>query len=149
MDDRERLSNAIGMATLAFLPDFDKQGKPAVLHAYRVGMAGKTMSEQIVGYLHDVVEDNKFEMAAVRLGAELTWEESDALLFLTHMKAKHSYEEYIEMIADSLNLIAINVKLNDLEDNMTRGGASVQHMAKYAVAKTKLREARARLNASN
>ena len=39
---------------------FDKGGHPYYLHPRCVALMGKTEEEQIVGYLHDVVEDTEY-----------------------------------------------------------------------------------------
>ncbi len=52
------LERAIEIATEAHRGQHDKAGHDYLEHPLRVMAAGKTTEEQIVGVLHDVVEDS-------------------------------------------------------------------------------------------
>lgn len=116
------IAKAIEIANQAFDGHKDKDGNPAVYHALKVGLAGKTPEEQIVGFLHDVVEDTDWTFDYLR---HKGFHESiiTALKLLTHDKVQMSYTQYVQNIIDSGNQLAINVKLNDLHHNLERGRA--------------------------
>ena len=92
----------------------DKGGHPYYLHPKNVALMGKTEDEQIVGYLHDVVEDTQYTFEDLKnLGINDNCVE--ALKLLTHDK-EVSYDEYIKNIKTCE--LARNVKINDLTNNM-------------------------------
>ena len=93
----------------------DKAGQPAILHPLRVGAAGKTEAEQIVGFLHDVLEDTEYPRAVIR--AAFDPEIMDALDAITRFYSE-TYREYITRV--SKNPLAKVVKINDLRDNLGR-----------------------------
>ena len=112
MVDMDMLSLAIQIATKAHKGQVDKAGKSYILHPLRVMLKGNTLEEQIVGVLHDVIEDTS--ITSYDLEKDFPKEIMEALILLTHEK-KIPYMEYIELI--SKNKLATKVKLNDLEDN--------------------------------
>ena len=57
LTDEQRLEVAIQIASQYHFGQVDKQGKTYILHPLRVMLKGSTTSEQIVGVLHDIVED--------------------------------------------------------------------------------------------
>ena len=59
-DSRSDIDKAIELASKAHAADYDLDGNPTILHPLAVGMMGKTDTERIVGFLHDVVEDTKY-----------------------------------------------------------------------------------------
>ena len=89
-------------------------------------MAGQNKNEKIVGFLHDVVEDTDITFNDLdNMG--FSTEVIEALKLLTHDKKLTSYETYIKGIIRSGNHTTINVKINDLRNNITRG-ESGHHM---------------------
>ena len=93
-------------------------GKTVLLHPLAVALKGDNEIEQIVGVLHDVVEDTScsfHELETLGVGAEVI----EVLKLLTHEK-KQPYEEYLSRIIDSGNIIALKVKKNDLCHNISR-----------------------------
>jgi len=94
----------------------DKNGKPYALHVLSVMQKGKTEDEQAVGILHDLVEDTDWTFERLR-GEGIPENIVEALKLLTHT-SELSYDEYVAKIIKSGNKLAIQVKLNDLEDNM-------------------------------
>lgn len=115
----------------------DKQGQPAAHHILRVSKAGATEDERIVGALHDVVEDTDITLDALhQMGfAAHIVQAIDAIT----RRATETYAEYIDRLA--LNPLARLVKLNDLADNMNRGGSFPTLMTRYAKAEARLRAA--------
>lgn len=118
-DSRSDIDKAIELASKAHAADYDLDGNPTILHPLAVGMMGKTDAERIVGFLHDVVEDTRYDFDDLE---EIGFSEEvlSALRLLTHDK-ETPYMEYIERICKSGNRTAINVKLNDLRHNLARG----------------------------
>lgn len=105
---------ALQLATHAHANQTDRYGQPYILHVMRVMLRGKNEEEKIVGLLHDVIEDTPLTADDLRAegfaGAII-----EAVQCLTRPETE-SYEDFIERI--KTNRLAINVKLNDLEDNM-------------------------------
>ena len=96
----------------------DLEGNPAILHVLAVGLMGENELEQKVGFLHDVVEDTDLTIEDLRkMGVEEDVHE--AVDLLTHQEGI-SYEDYVRNILLSGNEIAIQVKVNDLEQNVKR-----------------------------
>ena len=82
-------------------------------------LKGETYQEKIVGVLHDVVEDND-EWTFERLLDEGISEKCvETLMLLTHSDSL-SYDQYVDRIVDSGNMLAIKVKMHDLEHNISR-----------------------------
>jgi len=111
----EATETAIRWATLAHEGQLDKQGQPYVLHVLRVGLAGKTQDERVVGFLHDVLEDTQFPPKVLRqaFGVKV----GEALDAITR-KEREVYTDYILRV--KANPIARAVKINDLQDNLSR-----------------------------
>jgi GTP diphosphokinase / guanosine-3',5'-bis(diphosphate) 3'-diphosphatase len=106
-------NEAVTMAFRAHKDQKDKGGKPYIIHITRVHNALQTEEEQIVGLLHDVVEDSDISIAEIVqvFGEKI----ADAVLALTHFDDE-PYKDYIERVAK--NPIAIKVKLVDLMDHL-------------------------------
>jgi len=108
------LEKAIALAVKAHAGQTDKAGQPYILHPLRVmfRLAGETA--QIVGVLHDVVEDS-----------EVTFDDLRAMGFAEEVIAaldgvtRRNDETYAEFVARSAqNPVSLQVKRADLEDNM-------------------------------
>ena len=117
METLSRLEKSIEFAVRAHKGQIDKVGLPYILHPLSVMFMGNSESEKIVGVLHDVIEDTESDIDEIICFIEITSEEEDALVALTHLK-NEPYIDYINRIANS-NKLAINVKLNDLIHNMS------------------------------
>ena len=102
----------------------DMVGNPAIAHVLAVGLMGKNEQEQKAGFLHDVVEDTEMSIADLR---ERGVEEDvlDAVDLLTHREGM-SYEDYVKQIVWSGNETAIQVKLNDLHQNLWRAKMAIE-----------------------
>lgn len=120
-DARSDIDKAIELASKAHAADYDLDGNPTILHPLAVGMMGRNDLERVVGFLHDVVEDTRYDFSDLE---ELGFSEFviDTLRLLTHDK-QTPYMEYIKRICESGNEVAVNVKINDLKHNMARGRA--------------------------
>jgi len=108
------LEKAIKIAVEAHEGQKDRYGQPYILHVLRVTFLGKNRKEQICGALHDLVEDSDwtvedllqegFPPDIVEVVRLMTIEEGD------------DYQQKIDDLEG--NELAIQVKLNDLQDNM-------------------------------
>ena len=114
MNDQELLEKAIGIAVSAHRGQKDRYGAPYILHPLRVMQRLSTPDQQIVGVLHDVVEDTDWTFERL---AEEGFPESllEALKAVTKKKGE-DYDDFVKRSA--ANPVARRVKLADLEDNM-------------------------------
>lgn len=111
----ELLRRAIDIAKEAHKGQVDKAGNEYIDHPLRVMAAGHSVSEKIVGVLHDVVEDTDWTFE--RLEAEgFTTEIIEALKCVTKQWEDEPYDAFIERVKTSP--LAVAVKINDLADNM-------------------------------
>lgn len=113
------IEQAIILAATAHSNQKDLEGRPAILHPLRVMIRGSSEDERIVGVLHDVVEDSKYDFNDLQ-NAGCTNRQIDALKLLTRRNGI-DYLDYVAKIAKSKNSLALVVKAYDLEDNLNRG----------------------------
>lgn len=112
----EFLNKAICIASNAHQGQVDKAGAPYILHPLRIMMRGKDIEEQIVGVLHDTIEDTDIDSDYLRNEGF-----SDKVLFALQCMTKQKGEDYSVYIHRVLmSPLATRVKLYDLEDNMRR-----------------------------
>ena len=71
--------------------------------------------------MHDVIEDTDWDFEELE-DEDVPSEIIDVLKLLTHEEGT-DYYDYVQLIIDSGNTTAINVKLNDLTYNIARGKA--------------------------
>ena len=109
------LDRAKAIATSAHEGQVDKAGKPYIEHPLRVMNMGKTVEEKIVGVLHDVVEDSEWTFEMLEKEG-MPKEVVDALKCVTKLSEDEDYDHFIARV--KTNPLAVNVKLNDLKDNM-------------------------------
>lgn len=118
------IEEVIRIAVNAHEGQKDMVGNPAIAHVLAVGLMGKNECEQKAGFLHDVVEDTDISIADLRArGVEE--EVLSAVDLLTHREGV-SYEDYVKQIVWSGNETAIQVKLNDLHQNLWRAKMAVE-----------------------
>lgn len=148
MNNQKQLALAIQTATNAHVNQFDKGGKPYILHPLHLMMQLSYDTElATIAVLHDVVEDSPVTITDL-VHNGFSERVTTALALLTH-NDKDSYEEYIEKIA--INLDAVTVKRKDLEHNscITRlkgvKDKDTERMKKYHKAFIYLGEARDKL----
>lgn len=145
-----RIDEAVKVAVFAHYGQKDKSGQPYVFHVLRVGLAGKTEDEQIVGFCHDVLEDSNFPAAAIQALFGVTIRE--AVESVSRLDKSESYMDFIKRC--SKNLIGREVKILDLLDNSFRLGnlprdERIRLDEKYAEALTYLYQERAKHGTSN
>jgi (p)ppGpp synthase/HD superfamily hydrolase len=114
MNEQEQLSHAIHIASTAHLNQYDKGGKPYILHPIHL-MTQLLFDVQLatIAVLHDVVEDSDITIEKLS-GIGFSKRVINALELLTHKK-EVPYEQYIEKICT--NYDAVRVKRKDLEHN--------------------------------
>ncbi|GAV11429.1 GTP pyrophosphokinase [Paenibacillus sp. NAIST15-1] len=108
------LTGAIIIAAKAHLGQVDKGGNPYILHPLRVMDKVQGEEAKIVAVLHDVVEDT-YVTAEDLLIIGFSKEILTSIDCLTRKKDE-SYMEFIRRA--KLDLIARQVKIADIEDNM-------------------------------
>jgi len=115
MKDFKRLYNiAFSIAQSAHIDQQDKGGMPYLLHPIRVSQKCRTCESKIAALLHDVVEDSSIDLDYLRMKG-ISERVVNAVDSLTR-RENESYKEFIDRV--SLDPIAIEVKIADLEDNM-------------------------------
>jgi len=108
------LENAIALAVKIHKEQVDKYGHPYILHPLRVMFRLDTELEQIVGVLHDVVEDSDLTFDDLRrMGySEMVIEALDGVT----RREGETYDEFVER--SLAHPLSRRVKVADLEDNM-------------------------------
>ena len=113
------LERAIAMAVTAHSGQTDKAGEPYILHPLRVMFRLSSKNEQIVGVLHDVVEDSQVSMEDLKTCA-FSDSVIDALEAVTKRPEEEDsddgYQAFVERAG--ANPIERKVKIADLRDNM-------------------------------
>ena len=115
MKKGELLGKVLVLATNAHAGQFDRGGKPYILHPLKVMHYLKSDDEELmcVALLHDVIEDTKTTWADLKeIGC--TDRVLDAVSALTKMPGQ-SYDDYKEEVF--LNEDAMRVKMADLRHN--------------------------------
>lgn len=110
-----RIERAIVLATSAHAGQHDRSGQPYILHPLRVGAMGTTEETQVVGFLHDVLEDTSTteEKILDLFGQDIL----TSLLSVTKLP-KAAGEDYMAFVARAAkDPVGKYVKLNDLYDN--------------------------------
>jgi len=111
----EMLDKAIHLATNAHHGQFDKGGKPYILHPLRVMSYIRQDDEELqcIALLHDVIEDTN--ITYLELGeAGMSLRVIEGVMALTKQKG-YSYDAYKEQVFK--NRDAMQVKMADLRHN--------------------------------
>ena len=87
---------------------------PYAGHIMSIMAADRTIDENIVGVLHDVVEDTDWTFDAL-LNEGFPEHIVDALRCVTKLSDNEPYDEFIERV--KTNPMAVAVTINDLTDN--------------------------------
>ncbi len=109
------LSKALEIAFEAHKNQKDKVGSPYLMHLIRVMQRGSNETEKICGLLHDLVEDTDWTFEKL-IKEGFSSDIIDVLKCLTKLSEKEDYEHFINRV--KTNKTAVNIKLNDLQDNM-------------------------------
>ena len=108
------IEDAISIAAQAHKGQKDKAGAPYLLHPLRLMLRMTSEAAMMAAVLHDVVEDTDWTLGRLR-GEGFSDEVLEAGDCLTHREGE-GYQEFVERVRT--NLIARQVKIADLEDNM-------------------------------
>lgn len=108
------LDEAIILATRSHSKQKDLGGMPYILHPLRVMSNCHDIKEKIVGVLHDVIEDTDVTLDDLR-DMGFSEEIIDAVDAISR-RLDEKYSDYINRL--SKNPIAVNVKIEDIKDNL-------------------------------
>ena len=133
------------LANMFFKDKKDKGGFPYLGHLQYVSNSFDDEDRKVVALLHDIIEDTVVSKAIL---LELGFPNHivDSIDILT--RKDDNYESYIDDIANSNDLVAIDVKLKDLEHNMDISriinptDADYERIDKYKRSHKKLEEKR-------
>ncbi len=115
MTDYEALAKAISIATKAHHGQFDKGGKPYILHPlHLMNQLMFDVQLAVIAVLHDVVEDSFYTFDDL-VAEDFSDRVIAALILLTHEESDDYLQSYIPKICT--NYDAIRVKRKDLEHN--------------------------------
>lgn len=107
--EMKQLGVAIQLATIAHSGQYDKSGKPYILHPLHLMSELMYDTElAIIAVLHDVVEDSEFTLEDLKYYG-MSERVLAALKLLTHNKDQ-SYDDYITEIASSQDAITVKRK---------------------------------------
>ncbi len=107
---------AINLAIRVHAIQFDHYGHSYLNHVIRVATAGKTEAEEIVGWLHDVLEDGaQFGITKGLLYQHFPEWVVEAVMALTRREGE-GYVNYVDRINE--NGLARTVKIHDLVDHL-------------------------------
>ncbi len=108
------LEDAILLAVQAHRGQVDKVGQPYIVHPLRVMLRLEGEAAQMVGVLHDVIEDTNISFDDLRAQgySEVVLEALDCVT----RRPDETYEQFIDRAR--ANPLARQVKRADLEDNM-------------------------------
>lgn len=135
------VAGAKRLATQMHEGQTDKAGLPYITHPERVAARLATPEEQVVGWLHDTVEDTALTLSEIEavFGAETA-----AAVDAISRRAGESWDDYLDRVRQ--NPVARKVKISDLIDNSNLSRTprvtmkDVQRQAKYNRALTTLME---------
>ena len=134
---------AKALAIAAHSQQKDKGGECYFKHVERVANRVHGSMWKTVAYLHDIIEDTPMKLHHLEQ-AGFTDPILTAVGLLTRSPARGTYAEYIEEIAISGNIIAIDVKLADLADNLSSDRAAPipdSLRERYRLAQSRLEDA--------
>ncbi|OKH39756.1 GTP pyrophosphokinase [[Phormidium ambiguum] IAM M-71] len=114
MIETELLDKAIALAKTAHANQFDKAGAPYIGHPLRVMNSLSTMTEKIVGVLHDSIEDSELTLKDLK-NAGFPHEVLEAIEAITK-RPNEDYQIYLNRVMG--NAVALRVKIADMLDNM-------------------------------
>lgn len=110
---------AVAIIGRVYAENKDLSGNTEAGHFVRVSNRTKTIEGRTVGLLHDIVEDKKINFQDLLLLGFST-DIVSTLQILCRDKLKYpNYRDYITSIIDSHNLIALEIKLYDITDNLS------------------------------
>ena len=120
----DNYKKATMLANIFFKDKKDKGGFPYLGHLQYVSNSFDDEDHKVVGMLHDIIEDT---VVSKTILLELGFSENvvEAVDILT--RKTDNYFEYINSICNSNNVLAIDIKLKDLEQ-ISKTASQVQNM---------------------
>ncbi len=117
--EQELYKKALQFATEKHRGQMRLDGQPYMIHPLAVANTFTDTKTKIVALLHDVLEDTDTAFYEIRdiFGSEV----ARTVSVLTH-EPYQIYDEYINLIKESGNSLAINVKIADLKHNLSTIG---------------------------
>jgi (p)ppGpp synthase/HD superfamily hydrolase len=109
------LNRAIEIAVNGHRGQFDKAGKPYILHPLRVMVSLDNEDEMICAVLHDIIEDTDIR-AQDLMDEGFDQKIIDAILSVTKSDKETDYFDFIRRAME--NPIGRKVKIADLKDNL-------------------------------
>lgn len=108
-------ANALLLACQYHKDQYDRQGKPYILHLLRVAHGLNTTDEEAmaIGVLHDIKEDHGVTDEQLK-AAGMTPRVIEGVAGVTHLPGD-SYEEYVEKMRGKMD--CLKTKRSDLRDN--------------------------------
>ena len=85
-NDNLQIELALQIAVSMHDGQVDLDGKPTILHALAVGMAGENALEQCVGFLHDVVEDTDLTFESLQRVVRICGNKDDTNIRVNRLK---------------------------------------------------------------
>jgi (p)ppGpp synthase/HD superfamily hydrolase len=134
---------AVAIAAAAHQGQFDRAGRPYILHPLRLMMRAETPAQQMAAVLHDVVEDSSWTLARL-VDEGFPPDVMQALDALTKREGE-SYDAFIDRVLACQ--LAVRVKLLDIEDNLnltrldTLSAKDLERVDKYHRARRRLLDA--------
>ena len=116
LKEKDAYTKAQKIVKRLFKEKLDKGGNPYLNHLYYVSDRLEEVNMKTVGLLHDLLEDTiitESDLKKIGFSEDII----ETLLLITR-KEDELYDEYIDRILESNNMIAINVKALDMENNM-------------------------------
>ena len=107
---------AKALATTAHEGQTDKAGLPYITHPERVASRLESSELQVIGWLHDTVEDTSLTLAEIR--AQFGPETAEAVDAISRRDGE-KWSDYLDRVA--ANPLARQVKISDLSDNSNLG----------------------------
>lgn len=108
------IEKSLKIALDAYTGKKDKAGKTYILHPLRIMQKMESVELKAVAILHDVIEDSDYTADDLRTEG-IPDEVVEAVVSLTRNEGE-SYSDFIDRA--SRNVLARDVKLADIEDNM-------------------------------
>lgn len=139
------LEDAIALAVQIHRGQTDRAGQPYILHPLRIMFRLTDPLAQMVGVLHDVIEDSHLTFDDLR---QLGYDET--VITALDGVTRRDNETYDEFVTRSLiHPVSRQVKLADLEDNMDIRRLQGEPTAKDCERLRRYRRAWDRLRAAN
>ena len=110
------VEGARALATRQHEGQVDKAGMPYITHSMRVAGRLESPEAQVVGWLHDTVEDTGLTLAEVE--AQFGPDTAGAVDAVSRREGE-AWEDYLERVR--ANPVARQVKISDLIDNSNLG----------------------------